>query len=67
MTPYVINFNMGCFEMVAAIPSRAIYLWINFNMGCFEIDENRREDTPTLGINFNMGCFEIPPFIIAVM
>ena len=33
----MINFNMGCFEMLGRTRSRSAACLINFNMGCIEI------------------------------
>ena len=33
----MINFNMGCFEMLINFNSAELVDMINFNMGCFEI------------------------------
>ena len=33
----MINFNMGCFEMILRNRNRYCVIQINFNMGCFEM------------------------------
>ena len=59
MITLLINFNMGCFEMIMPWKSVILEIWLTLTWDVLKLKHDAVHFRRVKSINFNMGCFEI--------